>query len=161
MNNKVFNNPVEVGVRTLVILNESRRALDLQLLIFYDFLTLHFGDVDSQYQSLHPSNPLHSTEFIVMRRIIRAGIDIVSMKGLVDIIYSSEGISYKSNEYTDKFLSYFESPYFLKLKFNAQLVSSKFDEFTQKSLASYFFSNLGNWKGEFDKEVIFRGGTRD
>lgn len=154
---RVFNNAIETGVRIVVILTESKKSLDLQQLIFYDHLTLHFGDVDSQYISLHPSNPFHSTEYIVKRKLVQEGLNIVIAKGIVDVEYSTEGIKYKANKSSEHFLSYFESEYYKKLKFFAYQVALRFNDYSLNELTNYFRLNIGQWKGEFEKEVLFRG----
>ena len=42
----VFNNPIETGLRSLIILNAAYpKPLDLQQLIYYDYLTVHTGDI--------------------------------------------------------------------------------------------------------------------
>lgn len=154
---RVFNTSVEIGVRILVILNESRKALDLQQLIYYDFLVLHYGDVSTEHTSLHPSNPLHSTEFIVKRKVIQEAIKLVARKGLLSVIYSNTGILYQANDNTSKFLEYFESSYFIKLRHFANLVASRFENYSEVELRKYFMDNFEQWKGEFEKEALFRG----
>ncbi|MDA2518989.1 hypothetical protein PDN73_24825 [Bacillus cereus] len=154
---KLFNNPVEIGVRILVILVNSKKSLEFQEIVFYDYLTVYFGDVDKSFSSLHPSNPFHSVEYIVRRKIIKEGLNIVSRKGLIDIEYSSQGIKYRPNEYAETFLSYFESDYYEKLGYYANLVSEKFNKLSPSELSSYFRENIGLWKGEFEKEILFRG----
>ncbi|MFA1512441.1 ABC-three component system middle component 2 [Priestia aryabhattai] len=157
-NIKLFNNPVEIGVRLLVILVHSKKSLDLQEIIYYDYLTTYFGDVDSNFSSLHPSNPLHSIEYIVRRRIIKEGLNIVAKKGLIKAEYSEKGIRYKASEEAEGFLSYFESNYYKQIAYYADLVSKRFNSFSFPELSNYFKEHIGHWKGEFEKEVLFRGG---
>ncbi|MCR8852861.1 ABC-three component system middle component 2 [Lysinibacillus fusiformis] len=157
-NMKLFNNPVEIGVRVLVILVHSKKTLDLQEIIYYDYLTTYFGDADSKFSSLHPSNPLHSTEYIVRRRIIKEGLNLIAKKGLIDTEYSKEGVKYRASEFAEDFLSYFESNYYKQIVYYATLVSDKFNSFSFQELSSYFKEHIGHWKGEFEKEVLFRGG---
>lgn len=158
---KLFNNPVEIGVRLLVILVHSKKSLDLQEIIYYDYLTTYFGDVDSNFSSLHPSNPLHSIEYIVRRRIIKHGIDILAKKGLISAEYSEDGIKYKASEDSENFLLYFDSNYFKRIVYYAELVSERFNSFSFPELSDYFKEHIGNWKGEFEKEVLFRGGKNE
>lgn len=157
-NIKLFNNPVEIGVRLLVILVHSKKPLDLQEIIYYDYLTTYFGDVDSNFPSLHPSNPFHSTEYIVRRRIIKEGLNIIAKKGLIVTEYSEEGVKYLASEYAEDFLSYFESNYYKQIAYYADLVSERFNSFSFPELSSFFKKHIGHWKGEFEKEVLFRGG---
>lgn len=156
-NIKLFNNPVEIGVRLLIILVYSKKPLDFQEITFYDYLTTYYGDVDSKFSSLHPSNPLHSVEYIVRRGIIKEGLNIISRKGLIIAEYSQVGIKYNASEEAKDFLSYFESEYFEQIKYYADLVSERFNNMTTIELSDYFKDHIGEWKGEFEKEIIFRG----
>lgn len=156
-NIKLFNNPIEIGVRLLVILVHSKKSLEFQEIIYYDYLTTYFGDVDSKFSSLHPSNPLHSVEYIVRRRIIKEGLNTISRKGLIVAEYSEQGIKYKASEEAKDFLSYFESEYYGQIRYYANLVSERFNHFSISELSVYFKEHIGKWKGEFEKEILFRG----
>lgn len=154
---KIYNTPYEIGIRVLVLLDKSEKPLDLQRLIIYDYLVLHYGDIDNRYQSLHPDNPFHATELFIRRDMIINSIKLICRKGLVDIKLLNTGIYYKSNELGHNFLSYFESGYFNKLKDNATLVIDKFEKYSDTNLKDYIDKNVGNWKDEFENEALFRG----
>lgn len=158
---KLFNSATETGTRIVVILYESKRSLDLQEIIYYDYLTLHYGDIDSEYNSLHPSNPFHSTEYLVKRKAIQIGLNSVVRKGILDVFYTEDGIKYSTNAHSEHFLSYFESDYFKQLSFFAQKVASRFNNYSLNEMMQYFRQHIGHWKGEFEKESLFRGDEHD
>jgi len=55
---RLFNTPIEFGLRSLFILNcMAPKSSDLQRLIYYDYLILHTSDIDQQQASLPPFPP--------------------------------------------------------------------------------------------------------
>src|SRR3979411_2027900 len=69
-----FNSALETGVRALAVLAEaSPRALDLQELVYFDYLIVHSGDAGGP-TSLHPNTPLRNGELLVRRTIIEQGV---------------------------------------------------------------------------------------
>ncbi|MCE0451400.1 ABC-three component system middle component 2 [Brevibacillus sp. AF8] len=74
-----FNSPFEVGLRTLIILAvNSPISLDLQRLIYYDYLILHSKDVGVENcpPSLHPDIPNRSGGLIVRRKAMQLGLEL-------------------------------------------------------------------------------------
>lgn len=154
----VFNSPSEIAVRILVILNAFGAPMDIQQLVYFDYLTLHYGDIDKEYVSLHPANPFHAVEYVVKRRSIQNGLDLGISKGLIKVEYSSSlGIRYEASPISSLLMEYLESAYFNSLCNFAEMVCRKFKNFTQSELSGYFREHVGDWKGEFEKEALFRG----
>ena len=149
---KLFNTEEEVGVRLLFILKLIKEKASLTRLLYYDYFALHLDDTDSNYESLHPSNPSHSTEIIVRRQLIKRAIECMSLKGLLDVKYTAHGIYYKRNNATSGFLSYFQSDYVKHLRKNIEIVDKRFCDFTDHRLDKYVAVNLGKWAGEFEKQ---------
>lgn len=154
---KIYNSKIEVGARVLILLKAFNKPLDIQSIVYLDFLMLHYGDVDNKYDSLHPNNPYHSVEVLVKRNIIRDSLLLLCKKGLVDVIFSEKGIEYFAGLNSAKFLEYFESEYSNELHLFAEIVAKKFKELDEKQLAKYIENNLDKWKGEFEHETLFRG----
>lgn len=153
----LYNTPYEVGARVLILLNYSVIPIDLQRIIYYDYLVLHYGDIDKNYESLHPSNPYHITELYVRRKFIQEALDLISRKGLIDITLSKHGFLYSSNKMGRKFIKCFDSDYFSKLEKFAQLVIDFFKDFSGSEIDAYISNNIGKWKDEFETESLFRG----
>lgn len=156
-NIKLYNTPYEVGIRILILLNECKDILDLQRIIIYDYLILHYGDVDKNYESLHPSNPFHATELIIKRQLVKEGLDLICKKGLIDIDYSDKGFYYQINKIGENFLQYIESKYSDQIRYYSNLVNKRFGKMTEEELNGYINYNIGKWKGEFERETLFRG----
>lgn len=151
---KIFNTPEEVGIRVLLILSQSMDAMDLQRLVYYDYFLLHLNDILKDQDSIHPSNPYHATEIAIKRKLIQEGINLMSKKGLIDIHFSIQGISYSRNKMTIEFLEYFDSNYFNKLEKNARIVEENFNTFTDEKIQNYVYENIGKWTGEFESESL-------
>lgn len=157
MNNvSIYNTSYEIGVRVLILLNFTSGPIDLQRIIYYDYLMLHYGDVDEDYESVHPANPFHTTELYIRRELIQSALDLICKKGLTNIIFSNDGFLYEISSLGRNFIKCFESDYFAKLIKYAQLVTNRFDDFSVNDLNEFVSINVGKWKDEFENEVLFR-----
>lgn len=154
----LFNTPLEVGLRCLLLLSEIKdKSCDLQRLIYYDYFLVHYGDVDDNYKSLHPNTPHRSGEVLVKREIVAKGLLLMSKKQLVNVDFKESGIIYIATEFSSSFLNYFESNYIKKLRKFSELVISRFDSYSDEELRKYMSKNIDRWGGEFSKEALFRG----
>lgn len=155
----IFNTPLEVGLRCVVILNELKgQPLDFQRLIYFDYLLIHFGDADPNYESLHPATPHRSGEILIKRDLLGQGLLLMITKKLVEVEYGPDGILYKAPPYVERFLNHFESKYMLQLREIAQVLVSRFSNYSNDDLKRYVTDNLDRWGGEFTKEFFVRGG---
>lgn len=156
-NISLFNSPLEIGLRVLVFLSAvAPNSVDIQRLIYFDYLTIHSGDVENGPKSLHAATPHRTGEIIVRRNILQDGVNLMVSKGLIDIVFNSEGISYKSTKISQNFLSYFDSTYFRQLKENSFWVINKFGSYSNEELNLYIKKHLDIWGGEFYNEYVIR-----
>ncbi|MGE7717516.1 ABC-three component system middle component 2 [Priestia megaterium] len=154
-----FNSPFEVGLRNLIILAvASPENLDLQRLIYYDYLVVHTSDVGVKDSppSLHPDTPNRSGEIIVRRKAMQQGLDLMYSKSLLNIVFNEQGISYSASELTQPFLDLFDSSYCKTLRRNALWVTNYFSEYSKEELKNFIEKNIGNWGGEFMYEALVR-----
>jgi len=152
MNNKiyVFNNAIETGLRSLVILDSAYpKSLDLQKLIYFDYMTVHTGDLPSSPQSIHPSTPNRSGELLVRRKLIEDGINYFVRKNFIDKVFNQNGIEYKLNDQATMFLEMLEEKYILNLRDRAKWVVSIYQDWSSSKLEKYIKENLDKWGGEF------------
>jgi hypothetical protein len=156
-NVKVYNNSSEVAIRMLALLNKFNEPLDIQQLVFFDYLLLHLGDISSTFKSLHSNTPYHKIELFVRRKLINDSINLLISKELIVYDYSAKGIRYKSSEMTNNFLKYFESKYFNELVKNSKIVYEKFHGQGANEINSYIKNNYSSWDNEFEYETLFRG----
>ncbi|PFC48142.1 hypothetical protein CN300_04400 [Bacillus thuringiensis] len=158
----VFNTPIEVGLRALIILNQlSARSMDLNELVIYDYMITHSNDVDDSTESLHPSTPYRSGEIIIKRKVMQEGINLMYSRELLDIEYTKNGVYYKSNELTLYFIKHLVSNYAQDVIQNANRISKQFENYSEIELNEYINRNISKWGSEFTKESLVRGGFNE
>ena len=156
--NKIFNSPLEIGLRLLFILNNTNKhGLDIERLLYYNYLVIHSSDVSPNVESLHPSFPNRSCEILISRDIISKGLKLLLSKSLICVDYNKNGLKYKKNDNTQKFLTYFESTYSKELDEKAKWACETFDEISDKKLKDYMEGQLGKWGSEFSVEYRVMG----
>jgi hypothetical protein len=150
-----FNNGIETGLRTLSVLNASfPMSYDIGLLVYFDYLTVHSGDVEGGLASLHPAVPNRSGEIFVRRTIIEDGLDLLISKNLVEKIYTSNGIEYRATEQSTPFLESLSENYTLELIRRAEWVISKFSSYTESDFREFMEKNAKKLKNEFNLEIL-------
>lgn len=155
----IFNSPLEIGLRALILINSgSPQKYDLQTLIYYDYFMLYSGDLGNEEgaSSIHPNIPYRFGEIIVRRKVMQDGLDLMYSKGLIEIIYDSDGISYISSQLTLPFLELFQSSYYQQIKSSAEFIINYFNN-KNENLDTFIKSNIKNWGGEFIYEAFVRG----
>lgn len=154
---RIFNTPVEYGLRSLFILSGiAPKAADLQRLIYFDYLVLHTADIDSEQTSLHPSYPYRSAEILIKRERLKNGLLIMNSRQLIRIQFDGGGINYVASPLTQKFLEYLNSDYAKQLKRCASFVIEKFNAYSDSELDKYMKQNLKTWGSEFSREAYLR-----
>ncbi|MED3727082.1 ABC-three component system middle component 2 [Priestia filamentosa] len=157
-NIEVFNTPIELGLRALIILKEaSPNSLDLSRIIIYDYLVTHSSDVDENVKSLHPAIPNRSGEIIIKRKVMQEGLNLMCSRELIDIDYTDNGIYYKANTLSEYFIKYFDSSYAKSLLEYSQWLNKTFKNYTDKELNDYISKNISKWGSEFARESLVRG----
>jgi hypothetical protein len=151
---KALNSPVEVGMRTLVLLNEVfPDALDIGHLIFCDHALLHSADLGGP-TSVHPKVPATPGELGVKRRLIESGLQVIIRAGLVEVVVDTEGIAYRATEQASAFVGVLESDYLLMLKNRVQWVAQEFAHVPIDQLRGRMSRFFARWSEEFfDGEV--------
>ena len=104
----VFNSPLEIALRLLFIVNRTSKSLDLQRLIYYNYLIVHSSDIPESPGSIHADLPRRSCEMLVNRTIVKKGLTLLVSKDLIAVKYSNEGILYGKNNNTDLFIQNFD-----------------------------------------------------
>lgn len=60
--NNIYNTPVEIALRLLMIIVKNKKEIDIDKLIIVDYLSLHGSLVNDELISIHPDNPFHGLE---------------------------------------------------------------------------------------------------
>jgi hypothetical protein len=157
-NANVFNSPLEIGFRSLFILNSILPIeVDFNRLVIYDYFLLNSSDFPNGPKSLHPPIPHRSAQIIIKPLILKDALVLMRSKELIDIVFSAEGIKYKANDLTKKFIELQENQYSKKLIESSNWISDQFGNFTDKQLNILVENNIPNWGGEFIYESLIRG----
>jgi hypothetical protein len=144
-----FNTPLETGIRSLAILTAIfPRSLDLQYLVFFDYLTVHSGDVGGP-ESLHAPLPMRSGELTVRRELIERGLFLMMSRGLINRLSESNGFHYVVTDTAGAFLSMLSSRYISKLKERAEWVTETFGESTPEELKTLERQFFREWSVQF------------
>lgn len=152
----VFNSPLEFSLRCLFIIEkDENQGIDLDRLVYYDYLILNTGDI-TDIASIHPPLPFRGAQVLVKREIIKHALVMLISKQLIDLKFDANGIRYYKNNLTSPFVSFLESDYVKELDRRVTWVSQKFSSYSDTKLNDYIKINLDKWGGEFVKESLFR-----
>jgi hypothetical protein len=144
-----FNTPLETGIRSLAILTAIfPQSLDLQYLVFFDYLTVHSSDVKGP-ESLHAPLPMRSGELTVRRELIERGLFLMMSRGLVQRLAESSGFQYIVTDTASPFLSMLSSQYISKLRERAEWVVEIFGESTAEELKAVERKFFQEWSTQF------------
>lgn len=150
-----FNSPLEIGLRTLVILNEAYPDVcSLQRLVVFDYLVVHSDDVDGGPEGLHPQTPRRSGELLVRRDAIQKGLYLYMSRNLIRREFKEKGILYSATEYTGAFLDTLEAKYTKTLRDRAAWLVNYFGGMNDSELNSYIRSHIDQWGAEFELESV-------
>lgn len=151
----VFNTPIECGLRAAALLLALYPDFcDIQRLVQYDYLVVHSGDVENGPESIHPATPHRGGELLVRRSLIERGLDFMTVKQIVDRVYTSRGIAYQAGEYASVFVGGFASLYVAALRDRAAWVVQRFGKASDEELTAYMRSKWASWGSEFVYESI-------
>src|ERR1041385_6947847 len=119
----VFNNPIESVLRSLVLLVETYPAtLDLQKLVYLDYLLVHSADADGP-ESLHPPTPQRDGEVAVRRDLIEQGLHLLLVRGLADRRATIKGFEYVALDSAGVVIASLETEYSQQLRDRATWVA--------------------------------------
>jgi ABC-three component (ABC-3C) system Middle Component 2 len=152
---QVFNTPLEAGIRSAALLVSAYpTACDLQRLVQYDYLIVHSGDVDGGPPSIHPATPHRSSELLVRRRLIEAGLDLMAARAVVDRAFGERGITYVAGEYAVPFLDSLTTEYIFALRDRAEWVIATFRGMGEEQLNSFMRGRWSQWGSEFVRRTF-------
>ncbi|WP_072041347.1 ABC-three component system middle component 2 [Leptolyngbya iicbica] len=145
-----FNSPMESGLRALTILVEAfPMCLDLEYLVFFDYLTVHSGDIEGGPESLHAPLPMRSGELTVRRKLIERGLLLMMSRNLASRVASNEGFAYVATDSASAFLEMLSSQYILNLRDRSKWVVSTFGSFTPDQIYAQERQLFRSWTNQF------------
>jgi hypothetical protein len=151
----LFNSPVEVGLRSLVLLTDLfPDAATLDRLVIFDYFVVHSDDLPDGPPGLHPQTPHRSGEILVRRNVLQSGLMLFYSRGLIEIQYHEKGIRYSATEMATSFLDSIDAEYVANLRDRSAWLHFNFGDKQDAELQSLVQSNLGVWGAEFEMESV-------
>lgn len=153
--NNPFNNPLEVGLRLLCILNEAYpKKISLQSLIYIDYIIIHSGDFDSSIESIHAPVPYRESEIYIRRNLIKSSLDFLLHKSLIEISYDVNGITYLASENSTPFLENLSENYTLELIKRVDWFFNKYESINESTLKNIFDKKNNLTQSEFNLAIL-------
>ena len=94
MNGKLFNGPMELLLRALIILT-IKSPLNVDHISMIDFVSTYGKYFGISENNLHGDNEFGLQEFSLRRELMNDAIRQAVLKGLVEIVKNQDGFSYK------------------------------------------------------------------
>ena len=140
-----FNNKIETGLRVLTILNSTYpKSYDLQSMVYLDYLAVHSGDINKSIKSLHPAVSNRKGELLIRREIIFSSLELFIEKGLIDRLYSENGIEYKASENSTTFIDSLSEQYSIELQNRSNWINNFVKELSPESLQKQLSNFIKN-----------------
>lgn len=154
---RAFNNSIEYGLRAIILMLESYpEMIDLERLVYLDYILVHSGDFNSNLRSLHAPTPYRKDEIYVKRNLFQSGLVLFAKCGLVNIDYRESGISYEVTENSSPYIDTLSEEYTILLRERAEWLSSEYIYYSAKELLTLIKSTNKSKDNEiaFDVNLI-------
>lgn len=146
---KVFNTPIELGLRALIILQAGNGGvMDLEKIMYLDHLCLNTSDINGP-ESLHAPTPNRGVQVFSKKALLQKGISIMLSKELMELIVTQEGFYYGISEAGEMFLKMFQTKYYLEFVKRSDWVLERWGKIPTSQIKNFIDTNLQNWGGEF------------
>ncbi len=146
----LFNSPQETALRIGAVLSAlAPEPVDLQRLIFLDYLLVHSEDADGP-PSLHPASPMRTGEVLVRRELIERAVLLLCSKGLATRVLDPSGIQYAASEHLGGFLEALMSEYAVEVRARGKWVAASFGRATTAEMQATLRGVADVWAAEFD-----------
>ncbi|GAB3723791.1 ABC-three component system middle component 2 [Flavobacterium koreense] len=140
-----FNNKIETGLRILTILNSTYpKSYDLQSIVYLDYMAVHSGDINKSITSLHPAVSNRKGELLIRREVIFSSLELFIEKGLIDRLYSENGIEYKASENSTTFLDSLNELYSIELQNRSSWINSYIKDLSPELLQKQMINFIKN-----------------
>lgn len=150
---QALNSPLELGLRALVILTACfPRSLNLDQVVLMDYCLLHSADFDGPV-SVHPAVPARSGEIGLKRSVIEHGLQVMTRAGMVDLVATTDGVTYRASEQAAPFLRLVDSPLLAELNEIAVWSASEFDGLTTEGLRDRIRSVANAWTEQWTDDA--------
>lgn len=137
MNSKdLYNSPVEIGARIVSLLAGLARKLDLDELIFFDYVSIYSNDFQGG-PSLHPVLLNRLAELVRRREIFPDAIRLFISKGLVTSLVDENGVRYSITSEGGAFAARLTTEYHADFKRRVSWIEANIDYLAAQRDAIY------------------------
>lgn len=144
-----LNSPLELGLRALVVLTAAfPRSLDLDRLVLMDYCLLHSADLDGP-SSVLPAVPSRSGELGIKRTVLDHGVQLMTRAGMVDLVTTAEGMTYRASEEATPFLRLLDAPFLVSLGEVATWAVGEFGDLSTDQVRDQLRTVSESWVAEF------------
>lgn len=137
MNSKdLYNSPVEIGARIILMLAGLAREVDLDELIFLDYAAIYSSDFQGE-ASLHPVLLNRLAELVRRREIFPGAIKLFTAKGLMTSQVDEHGVRYSITTAGSEFAANLTTEYHSGFRRHVSWVEENIDYLTIKRRTIY------------------------
>lgn len=122
----LYNSPVEVGARIVLLLAGLARQLDLDELIFFDYTSIYSSDFQGG-ASLHPVLLNRLAELVRRREIFPGAIKLFTAKGLITSQVDEKGVRYSITSAGSVFAAKLSTEYHVDFRRRVSWVEANVD----------------------------------
>jgi hypothetical protein len=146
---KLFNSPLEAGIRAVVVLEKLRPiSVDLAEMVLFDHVVVHTADLGGP-PSLHPDLPDRKGELQVRRRLIERSLELMRRCHLVDQEITDEGVLYRASDEAASYIELLETRYSERLKECADWIAAQVRMNNKLAFKSFVRDRIGDWTDAF------------
>lgn len=148
---QLLNSPFEIGIRVVALLTSlyPERA-DLSRIVLLDHVVLHSSDFAGA-SSLHPGIPGRVGELGVKRKLIREGVTIMGMRGMISRELTTAGIYYRASDDARPFLDSMDAVYLGHLRARCAWATDMFGGLDDDDIRTRLAVVFGSWAEEFEQ----------
>lgn len=132
----LYNSPVEIGARIVLLLAGLNQALDLDELIFLDYASIYSRDFQGG-PSLHPMMVNRLTELVRRRETFPGAIKLFTAKGLMTSQVDERGVRYSITSAGSVFAAKLNTEYHADFRQRVSWVEENMDYLAVQRRAIY------------------------
>ena len=108
---KIYNTPIELGIRAGIILNFLYpESASINKIAYLDYISIYSKNYIG-LESLHPEVPMHQMEFLLRYEALKLGLLHMVKKGIVNIEIKNNEIYYTKGENIFSFIHLLDNNY--------------------------------------------------
>lgn len=145
---KLFNTPLEAGLRAVIILEAFEPAqFDVATISLLDYFLVHTADAGGP-ESIHPDISERGGEYFVRRHLIEQGIALMMRSSLIEQIPTPSGILFHTHETAAAMLDLLSTDYNRKLVAAANWLASQARDKGEAAFLCDLRAKIDRWSQE-------------